>query len=94
MTLTLSGLRRAVLLTEDKATPHRIPDFNYIDRLVSGDPVVRGFIIFYEEYNTGYDGYLLRWMFTIDDTDTGKPIRFMADLLPGLISISEIEESL
>lgn len=91
LVLTLSILKEIFTKTEEKATPHRTPDFKWIEEQVEGDPEIRGDMVFLEGYNTGYDGDLERWMFTTEDKK-GEPVRFMADLLPGIVTSCSEEE--
>jgi hypothetical protein len=83
--LTLTALRDVFLETDMKAAPHRRPNFKHIMAMVDGNPEVKGQFWFVETHNTGYDGVLERWSFTVPSKDN-VPMTFWADLLPGKIS--------
>lgn len=86
-TLTLNSLEEYFAECCKHSTPHREPDFAYLKEAAvnGGDTPVRGSIVFLEEHNTGYDGLLERWWFTVPDKE-GTKITFMADLMPGFVS--------
>jgi hypothetical protein len=83
--LTLNALESIFEDTLRVATPHREPDFDKIRKVVDGDVLVRGQMVFIEEHNTGYDGVLERWMFNAPRSDGTGKVSFMADLLPGQV---------
>lgn len=84
--LTLKSLQIIFEMTEKKATPHRTPDFEKLNQRCDKDAQVKGNIVFWEENNTGYDGLLERWSFSVTDRD-GRLITFMADLLPEIVKV-------
>lgn len=86
--MTLSELEAVFANTEKFATPHRTPNFERIRAQIDGEPEVTGSMVFLEEYNTGYPGPLERWNLQVPGKD-GKPVRFMADLLPGSLTTRE-----
>lgn len=83
--MTLKELEEQFRRVELEATPHRRPDFNNIKKLVK-DPALplRGKLMFIEEHNTGYDGFLERWLFALPAKE-GNDIHFFADMLPGMV---------
>ena len=42
--------------------------------------------MFIEKHNTGYDGVLHRWLFSVDGKD-GQPVKFMANPFPNDITV-------
>jgi hypothetical protein len=89
--LTLLGLETAFKETLMKgATPHRAPDFDRLRRVVELTAPVMGRMWFIEEHNTGYDGVLFRWQFSMPRKDgSDERVSVWADLLPGLIHTDE-----
>ena len=72
--------------THRLATPHRCPDWDSIWSDVDGDPEVAALPVFIEKHNTGYDGVLHRWLFSVDGKD-GQPVKFMANPFPNDITV-------
>ena len=66
------------------ATPHRHPNFDSLKKAIDADAEITGSMVFLEEYNTGYDGILERWILTAPTKNGGK-IQFQMDVLPGSI---------
>ena len=75
MTLTVGDLKQLQKETMQCATPHRTVNWKALRE--PNDTEVEGFLVFLEEYNTGYPGALERYAFTAN----GK--RFYMDVLPG-----------
>jgi hypothetical protein len=81
----LSDIQLLSIRCQQKATPHRVPDFKKLKSLVDGDPEITGSMVFLEEHNTGYDGVLYRYILQVADTK----IQFQVDLLPGDLTNEE-----
>lgn len=84
--LTLNSLAIAFAECEAVATPHREPDFAWLNANAENGfaSEVKGTMVFIEENNTGYNGWLHRWIFSVIGKD-GKRIEFQCDLLPDQI---------
>lgn len=85
--LTVDLLAKAFAYCEARATPHRLPDFEYIRGIAKdgGNTEVLGTLVMVEEHNTGYPGDLERWLFKVETKD-GEKVQFWADMIPGQIT--------
>ena len=81
--LTLEKLAVCFANCKRMANPHREPDFPSLARIAKDgwNTIVRGRCVFIEEHNTGWDGCLNRWMFTIT-TVNNAAFSFQCDLMP------------
>lgn len=85
---TVSDLERAIGRTIAKATPHRVPDLEHVNR---DAPVILQ-LVFAEEYNTGYDGVLFRYIGSAVTRDGVAMRSFQVDLLPELYAEQQMGE--
>jgi hypothetical protein len=80
--VTIKELRDVAEVTELRANPHRIVDWERLQEAeIPSDAEVSMRLVFVEEHNTGYEGHLERYLCSIINTK----VRFQIDLLPSLI---------
>lgn len=89
MSITLQDCMDAMIKTKAVgATPHRDLNWEEVVERVGLKAPIKGVVMFMEEHNTGYDGWLERWMMQAADKD-GKPLTLWLDLLPGMFTSEE-----